>query len=156
MLARDIMTKEVITVKPDTTVEEVIKILAENKISGVPVVNDHGGVIGIVSEADLLVRDAKLRVPSFINVLGSLIFLEDPRQLDEDLRKMVAVKVRELMTEDVITVEEDTPVEEVASLMLKKKINRVPVVSHGKLVGIISRHDIVRALAAKKEKVDDF
>lgn len=146
MLAKDVMTREVIAIKPDTSVEELAKILLDNKISGVPVVNEHNGVMGIVSEADLIVRDSKLHIPAYLNILGSMIYLENPNNLKEEVRKAMAIKVRDLMTDEVVSVEEDASLEDVATLMVDKKINRVPVVSKGILVGIISRGDVVRSL----------
>lgn len=146
MLASEIMTTDVISVNPNTTVEELAKILIENKISGVPVVNEYNGVMGVVSEADLIVRDSKLHIPSYLNILGSIIYLENPKILEDEVRKAAAVKVKDLMSEEAIAVEEETSVEDIATIMVENKINRVPVVKNGKLIGIISRGDIVRSL----------
>lgn len=116
--AKDIMTKEVITVKPSTTKEELAKILARNKISGVPVMDEEGCcVIGVVTEADLLTK--------------------------------CGATVGEIMTKEVISVCEDTPIEEIAKILAEKGIKRVPVMKEGKLVGIVSRADIVKAFAEK-------
>ena len=146
MIVKDLMTADVLSVNPDTTVEELIKLLMDKKISGVPVVNEQGGVVGIVTEADLIVRDSKLHIPPYLNIFGAMIFLENPKILDDEVRKAAAVKVGDLMTDEVISVEDDADVEKVATLMIEKKINRVPVVKNGKLVGIISRGDVVRSL----------
>jgi CBS domain-containing protein len=116
--AKDIMTKKVITVKPSTTKDELAKLLARNKISGVPVMDEEGCcVIGVVTEADLLQK--------------------------------VGQTVGELMTKEVISVSEDTPMEEIAKILAEKGIKRVPVLKEGKLVGIVSRADIVKAFAEK-------
>ncbi len=149
MLAKDIMTTKVISVKPGDTVERVIKLLLDKKISGVPVVNDNGEVIGIVSEGDLIVRTQKLHIPSYIQILGGVIYLDDPEDFKEELKKSVAVKVDDIMTRDPLTVEEDTPVEEIATTMSDAGVNRLPVVKDRKLVGIVSRADIIRSLARK-------
>ena len=149
MLAKDIMTTEVVKVHPGDTVDEVIKLLVENRISGIPVVDDDDVVIGVVTEADLLVRSQKLHVPSYIQILGGIIYLDDPGDLKEELRKLAAVKVEDMMTANPVTVEEDTLVGEIASIMSDEGINRVPVVRAGRIVGIVSRADIIRSLARK-------
>lgn len=146
MLAKDIMTKEVITVKPDTKVEEVASLLVENKISGIPVVNDNNEVIGVVTEKDLIVKASELKVPFYITLFDSIIFLENPIRFNNDLKKYVASQVKDAMTTNVQVVEEDTPVTEIASIMQKKRVNRVPVVRNGKLVGIITRNDILKSV----------
>lgn len=150
MLAKELMTTDVVTVKPDDTVEDVIKVLLENKISGVPVINEKREVVGVVSEGDLLVRNQKLRPPAFINILGGIIYLDDPEDFREELRKAFAYKVSEIMTVVPATVEEDTPVEDIAALMSGEGINRVPVVRDDKLVGIVTRADIIKAMAERK------
>lgn len=150
MLAKELMTTDVVTIGPDDSVEDVIKVLLENKISGVPVVNENREVVGIVSEGDLIVRNQKLRPPAFIQILGGIIYLDDPEDFKEELRKAFAYKVSEIMTVVPATVDEDTPAEEIAALMSEEGINRVPVVRDDKLVGIVTRADIIKAMAEKK------
>lgn len=149
MLAKDIMTTEVVKVHPGDTVDEIIKLLVDHRISGIPVVDDDDVVIGVVTEADLLVRTQKLHVPSYIQILGGIIYLDDPGDLKDELRKLAAVKVEDMMTANPVTVEEDTLVDEIASIMADEGINRVPVVRAGRIVGIVSRADIIRSLARK-------
>lgn len=146
MQAKDIMTREVITVTPEEKVEEVARILAEHKFSGVPVVDARGCVQGIVTESDLIVRARNLNIPFYITLFDSIIFLENPRRFHKQLEKFTAIQVQDIMTTRVLTVTSDTPVSEIASLMTDKKINRVPVVDDDQLVGIITRNDIVRCL----------
>lgn len=148
MLAKDIMTREVISVKSQDLVEDVIKILMEKNISGVPVVDDEEHVIGIVTEGDLIYRSKKLRIPTFFSILDGYVFLESTKTIEKQLKKMVGYRVEDVMTTEVITVEEDQTVEDVATLMTKEKINRVPVVANDRLVGIISRRDIIRSYSA--------
>ena len=147
MNAKEIMTVDVISVKPTDTVEDVIKILLDKKISGVPVVDGNNEVVGIVSEGDLIIRQQKLHVPSYIQILGGVIYLDDPDEFKEELRKTVAIKVEDIMTKDPLTVEEDTPVEEIATIMFDAGVNRLPVVNDGTLAGIVSRADIIRSMA---------
>ncbi len=145
MLAKEIMTKDVISVKSKDLVEDVIKILMEKNISGVPVVDDENHVIGIVTEGDLIYRSKKLKIPTFFSILDGYVFLESTKTIEKQLKKMVGYRVEDVMTTDVITVDEEQTVEEVATLMTKEKINRVPVVADEQLVGIISRRDIIRS-----------
>ncbi len=146
MKAKDIMAKDVITVNRDTTVEEVAKILTENKISGLPVL-DNGKLVGIVTEGDLLFQDRKLDPPAYIEILGGIIYLKDPNKYLNNFKKMIATRVEELMTTKVISAKEDTSIDEIATLMIEKGINRLPVLnSKGELAGIVSRHDLVKSL----------
>ena len=149
MQAKDIMTKEVITVRPETTLNEVARILTEKNISGLPVVDENHQLVGIVTEGDLLMKDSKVKFPSYINILGGIIYLDSFAQYFEELKKTVAQKVEELMTEDVIMISEDANNEEMATLLVKHNINRLPVVRDGKLVGIVSRADIIKSWAGK-------
>lgn len=147
MLAKDLMTREVVTVNRDTTVKEVAGLLLEHKISGLPVVDKENRVIGIVSEGDLIYQDKKLYTPAFLEILGGIIYLENPNRLGQDLMKMTAAKVGDLMTARVHTVREDATVEEIATIMVEKKVNRIPVVdAAGRLTGIVSRQDLVKAM----------
>jgi len=149
MKAKEIMTKNVITVKPDTTVEEIAKILATNHISGVPVVDNENRVLGIVTEHDLLLKDKIKHAVPRMALFGLFIVPDDiVRQAYDDYRK---VHASEIMVKKVISFPEDADVSEIAEVMYKRKINRVPILRRGKLAGIISRADIVRALAEKKE-----
>lgn len=146
MLARDVMTTEVITVKPDTTVEEAARILVDNKISGIPVVDDENKLIGIVTEKDLIIKASELKVPFYVTLFDSIIFLENPIRFNNNLKKYIASKVEDAMTTKVLVVEEDTPVEEIVKKMQHERINRVPVVKDGVIKGIITRNDILKSL----------
>lgn len=146
MLAKDIMTRDVITVTPHTKVEKVASLLIDNKISGIPVVDSDNRVIGVVTEKDLIVKASELKVPFYVTLFDSIIFLENPIRFNNELKKYVASEVKDAMTKNVLVVEEDTPVTEVVAIMQKKKVNRVPVVRNGKLVGIITRNDILKSM----------
>ncbi|AKL96782.1 CBS domain-containing protein [Clostridium aceticum] len=149
MLAKDIMTKEVITVKKEDTVEDVIKLLLEHNISGVPVVNEENNVVGMITEGDLIYRSKELHIPAYFTLLDSYIFLENPKTLEVQIKKMAGYLVKDVMTEKVIVVDQEETMEEIATIMVKKKINRVPVVKDHQLVGIVSRRDIIRAYAGQ-------
>ncbi len=145
MKAKDIMNRQIITVTEEMTVDETARILLDNKISGVPVVDEQNKVIGIVSETDLIYREKHLHIPSFISILDGVIFLESTKELEYQVRKMAAFKVKDVMTKKVLTIHEDTELEDIVDKIVEKKINRLPVIdSKGKLVGIVTRSDILR------------
>ncbi len=146
MKAKDIMTNNVVTVTEENTVKEVLEILLENRISGVPVINSDNEVIGIVSEADLIYRDRDISLPAYVSLLEGFIMLESMKKFEDKLRKKVAYKVKDVMTSLVVKVNENEDVHKIANIMLEKKINRVPVVDDDeKLVGIITRSNILKS-----------
>ena len=122
------------------------KIFIEKNISGVPVVDEQNHVIGVISEGDLVYQQKPLAKPIFINLFDGILQI-DRKEFVEGLNKMAAYKVSQLMTKDVITACEDTPVEEIADLMINKKINRLPIVDdEGHLQGLVTRQDIIRSV----------
>ncbi|HHV17032.1 MAG TPA: CBS domain-containing protein [Gelria sp.] len=146
MLAREIMSRDVITVSPEEKVDKATRILLDNKISGLPVVDADYHVVGIITEKDLIVKASELKVPFYITLFDSIIFLDNPIRFNNDVKKYIASQVKNAMTRKVFVVEEDTPVTEVVEIMQKRAINRVPVVRNDKLVGIITRNDILKTL----------
>jgi len=153
--AGDIMTENVITVSPDATIEEIAKILHEHRISGVPVVNDENELIGVVTEGDLIIKIAKPHLPPHIELFGGIIYLQKPHEMDDELKKITATLARDIMTEKVVAVEEDCEIEDVASLMVNRKINRLPVLREGKLIGIITRADIIETMVGGQPPEDE-
>lgn len=150
--AKDIMTTDVVTVSPQQTVNEVIELLMEKNISGLPVVDESNGVMGIVTEGDLIYRSKKLEIPRYFTILDSYIFLDNTKKMEEQIRKMVGYRVADIMTSEVVTVDVEETVEEIATIMTRKQVNRVPVTQNGKLVGIVTRRDIIRAYASDLER----
>lgn len=147
MKAKDIMTTNVITVSEEEIIENVTKLLIENKISGVPVINDNDEVMGMVTETDLIFKDKNIHIPSYVPLLGGFILLDSVKKFESQLRKVAAYKVKDLMSTPVIKVGEDDEVRKVVNLMLDRRINRVPVIDEeGKLKGIIARSDILTHL----------
>jgi CBS domain-containing protein len=150
MRAMDVMTTDVITVGPNTTVQALATLLAERGISGVPVVDASGSLVGIVSEGDLLHR-AEIGTAQRHRERRRSWWLDHfASELARDYIKSHAGTVKDIMTRDVVTVSEDTDLGEVAALLEAKRIKRVPVMSSGKVVGIVSRANLVRALGATK------
>lgn len=146
MFAKDIMTKDVVTVTADTTIQDVAKIFVDKNISGVPVVDEAGKLIGVLSEGDLVYQQKPIHPPLFINLFDGIIQL-DRREFWEQLHKIAAYQVGELMSKHVIYAHEDAPTSEIASLMINKKVNRIPIVDDAqKVVGIVSRHDLVKSM----------
>ena len=130
--AKEIMTTDVIVAKQDDSIADVANMLIAEKIGGLPVVDSENRVVGIISET---------------NLLQGLIFLDDLKKVEKDIKQVAAYKVGELMSKDIIKVHEDDKFDDVANVMIKKSINRVPVVDDdNKLKGIICRYDIIKAL----------
>ena len=146
MLAREIMSRDVIAVSPEEKVDKAARILVDNKISGLPVVDADDHVVGIITEKDLIVRASELKVPFYLTLFDSIIFLDNPIRFNNDIKKYTASQVKDAMTRKVYVVEEDTPVSEIVEIMQKRAVNRVPVVRNDKLVGIITRNDILKTL----------
>ena len=150
MTVKDIMVAEVIAIQKDASVEELSALLVENKISGVPVVDKDGKLIGIATEGDLIIKDSDLHFPRYFKLLDSIIYLESLNKFKNNLKKYLGTKVEDVMTTDIKTVKEDTPVSEAANLMIRYNINRLPVMDEKEnMVGIVTRADIVRSMIKK-------
>jgi CBS domain-containing protein len=144
---RDVMTTAVLTFRPDDSVETAARQLSERRLGGAPVVEASGTVLGLLEDDDLIVQDAKLHLPTVITVLGAYIELpSSQRHFEEDLRKAVGATVGDVMDRKAPTCSEDATLEEVATVLHERNASRLPVVRDGKLVGIVSRGDIVRSL----------
>jgi len=147
---QDIMTREVITVTEDMEIVSAAKILMDNHINGAPVVNENGQVVGILCRDDLISQQKKLPLPSFFVVLDGIIPLSSSKHMEKEMEKIAATTVEHAMTPDPITVSEDTPIEEVASLMVDKKIHTIPVLDKDDmLVGVVGKEDILKTLIPK-------
>ncbi|MDI6689996.1 MAG: CBS domain-containing protein [Actinomycetota bacterium] len=143
MLAKDIMTRKVITIKRETSVKEIIDILLKNRITGVPVVDDENKIVGIVSESDLIYKETSMPISDYWT---------DRKKFKNEYWKIKSTKAEEIMTTDVICVGGDTPVEEIATLMIEKRIKRLPVVRGKELVGIISRADVLKTILSEPSR----
>jgi len=148
LTAKDLMTTNVIAVTPETVVRELARILSDNRISGAPVVDGAGRVIGVVTESDLIFQNKKVHIPTAVAILDAFIFLEDPEKMEKELAKMAGTTAGEICTRKPVTVRQDTPMEEVATLMAEKKVHTLPVLdADGQLVGVIGKSDIIRMIA---------
>jgi CBS domain-containing protein len=147
MQVKEIMTTSVITVSPDTPVAQIARLLREEHISGVPVVDNTGKVVGIVTEIDLIKRHARVHFPIYLPFLESLIFLESPRRYQDEVRRALGATAQEIMTQPVRTARPETDVEEIATMMVEERSNPIPILDEtGVLVGIVSHTDIVRLM----------
>ncbi len=148
----DAMTPTPIVVKPQTPLNEAIKIMAERRISGLPVVGEDDRLVGIISETDLMWQEAGVTPPAYIMVLDSVIFLQNPATYERDLHKALGQTVGEVMSKNPLSIAGDKPLKAAAQLLHDRDIRRLPVVDSNKLViGILTRGDIVRAMAANQD-----
>jgi CBS domain-containing protein len=147
----DIMTRDPATVLPDTPIRDAISLLAERKISGLPVVDKQGKLVGVISESDLMWQESGVTPPAYIMLLDSVIYLENPARYERELHKALGQTVGEVMTKSITTIHPDKTVQKAAKLLLNRDIRRLPVVDRDNhLVGIVTRGDIMRVLAAEQ------
>jgi len=144
--AKDIMTKELITVSPETEIVHATKLLLENQINGVPVIDETGKLVGILCQSDLIAQQKKLPVPSFFTFLDGLISLTSMKQFEKEVQKIAAITVSQAMTQNPVVARPDTGIEEVAALMVDSGFHTIPVVDEGALVGIVGKEDILKTL----------
>ena len=150
--AKDIMTMEVVTVFPDTTIAEAAKLLIENHFNGLPVVDEGSHLTGIICQDDLIFQQKKIPIPSFFTVLDGFIPLSSAKSIKKEVDKIAAVTVASAMTPDPITVGTEAGIEDIASLMIKHDIHSLPVLDQGKLVGIIGKEDILKTLIPEEKR----
>lgn len=148
----EVMTTNVVTVQPSDTVEEAVRVLARNDISGAPVVDTDGNLVGLLDDSDLLVADARLHGPTMIEVLGAYLPLPgERRRYEEELRHALGQTVGEVMNDKPPSVDLNATVEDVATLMVDRHVSRIPVVDdRGRVVGIVTRGDLVEAMGRER------
>ncbi|MDK2411690.1 CBS domain-containing protein [Aphanizomenon sp. PH219] len=145
----EVMSRDPILVHPQTPLKEAIQILAEKRISGLPVIDDAGKLVGIISETDLMWQETGVTPPAYIMILDSVIYLQNPGAYERDLHKALGQTVGEVMSKNPLTISPDKPLREAAKLIQDHKVHRLPVLdSVGKVIGILTRGDIVRTMAA--------
>ena len=147
--AKDIMTEKVVSVRPDTTVIELAKVLTEKGINGAPVIDEYDNLIGVVTENDLIFQKKRVHIPTILNFLDSFIYLESPEKMKREMQKITGSVVADIYTSPAVTVDEDTPVDEIATIMAEKNIHTLPVVKGAKISGVIGKGDIIRTLIAE-------
>jgi CBS domain-containing protein len=145
----DIMTRNVQTVKPSMDVLELAKLFVAKGYSGAPVVDDSGKLLGLVLEENLIVKDMKIHVPTVFYLLsGGITFGE--KRFENEMKMVMASTVGELMTKVPVVLKPSVPVEDVATIVVDRHINYFPVLEGGQLVGVVTKKDIIKAIAQKK------
>jgi CBS domain-containing protein len=142
----DVMTRDVITVTPETTLRELASILSEKHINGVPVVDDKGNVLGVVCESDLVNQNKPLHIPTVFVILDSVIPMENPWRLQKEFKRLAATTVGDIYSQPAVSISPDTDLSEVARIMSERRLYTLPVIEGGKLVGVVGKADIIRSL----------
>ena len=145
---REIMETDYVAVHPEDKIEDVLRLLRRHDLPGVPVVDHRDRCVGIITDSDLVIADEQgdLHLPHYIELFGGVIYLEPLRRFEERIHKAFASKVRDMMTEDPISIEAGASIEEAARVIATKKHNRLPVIEDGRLVGVVTRLDVLEAL----------
>lgn len=151
MKVSELMTRTVITAHENTPVAEIARLMLAHDVSGIPVTNHDGRLVGIVTEGDLVVQNANVHFPTFLQILDARIPLTSTRRFEEELRRALGTTAADTMTREVLTVRPDDEISEAATLMADKRVNPVPVLEGERLVGIISRSDIIRYILTEHE-----
>ena len=146
--AKDIMTSKIITVSPDTEIATAAKILLEKRINGLPVMDAFGRLVGILCQSDLVAQQKSFPIPSVFTLLESFIPLTSIKRIDKEVEKIAALKVKQAMTPEPVTVSPETDIEDVAKLMVDQKYHTLPVVEGDKVVGIIGKEDVLKTLVS--------
>jgi CBS-domain-containing membrane protein len=152
LTARDIMTREVVTIRRDASVEELARLLEERRIGGVPVLDQTGALVGVVTQSDLVQRSRDLELPPALNILDFHLFLEMPSHFKKRLEKLLGNKVEDVMTANPVSITPDMTVNEIAGLMADKAVHTLPVLEEGKLIGIVGKLDMIRGIARPAEE----
>jgi CBS domain-containing protein len=148
---RDIMVTDLVTVGPDMSVTEAAHLMVDRRIGALPV-TEGDTLIGIVTEGDLIMQDVKLEFPTYLHLLdGYILYPPSTAKFESELKKAVAATVRDVMTPDPLTIQVGASVEDAATLLVERDVSRLPVLDGERLVGIVSKSDIVRSLLLNEE-----
>ena len=151
LTVKNIMTKDLITVSPDTEIVHAAKLLLEKGINGIPVVGEKGELVGIICQSDLIAQQKRLPIPSVFTLLDGFIPLASKKHFEKAVQKIAATTVADAMTPSPVTVQTDTSVEELAGLMVDKNFHTLPVVDKGKLVGVVGKQDLLRTMTSESD-----
>ncbi len=146
LTAGEIMTVNIHTVHQDTEIKTLAKLFVDHKVNAMPVVDDDGLLVGMVTQTDLVEQDKPLHIPTVISLFDWVIYLESPKKFTEAVRKVTARKVGEICAKDVVTCTSETPVSTVASLMVDHKVHLLPVMEEERMVGVVARLDVIRSM----------
>jgi len=145
--ASDIMTQDVVTVNKNQPIGDLSKIFIENNFNGVPVLDNTGKVVGVVTQGDLIEQNKNLHIPTVIALFDAVLFLESEKKFEDDLKKLTGSKIEDIYHKNLITVSPDTDLNEIITLMAEKNIHTLPVLDGDKLIGIIGKRNIIREMA---------
>ena len=146
--AREMMTTDVRTVTPELDVKSLAKRFAAERVSGYPVVDTEGNLVGVVTESDLIHQNERLHIPTTVAIFDAVLMLGSTKKLEEEMQRMAATTVAEIMSDEPVTLKLDTPLSEIATLMGDRNIHTFPVLDgEGKLVGVVGKLDLIRAMA---------
>lgn len=146
--AKDIMTRDPVTISPETEITRAAAVLLEKRINGLPVVDKKGRLVGIICQSDLVAQQKRVPIPSVFTVLDSFVPLGLGKGLEKEIKKIAATTVAEAMSSEPVSVDPETSVEYIATLMVEKNFHTIPVVDKGKLVGIVGKEDVLKTLIA--------
>ena len=156
LTVKDIMSKNIVSVKPDTEIIEAAKILLENRFNGLPVVDDSGKVVGIICQSDLVAQQKSLPIPTLFTFLDGFIPLTSLKKMESEIQKIAAITVADAMTKKPVTVKPDTRIETVAALMADKKLYTLPVLDDdGRLMGIVGKEDLLKSFIKRPVSSDE-
>lgn len=146
--ARDIMTPDPRTVARELPVTDAARLMVENRIGALPVLEGEK-LVGIVTEGDLIMQEVKIEFPTYIHLLdGFIMYPPSTAKFESELKKAVGATVGDVMSSEPVTVQAETSIEDLATLMVEREVSRVPVLDGEKLIGIVSKSDIVRSLVS--------
>ena len=146
LTAKDIMTRDPITVSPDTELLYAAKLLLEKGVNGLPVLDAQAKLVGIICQSDLIAQQKRLPIPSIFTLLDGFIPLTSMKHLEKAIKKISGTTVADAMTPDPVTVRPQTTIEDVAGLMVDNNFHTLPVVEEGRLVGVLGKEDVLRTL----------
>ncbi|MDW7709070.1 MAG: CBS domain-containing protein [Deferrisomatales bacterium] len=147
--AREIMTRDVHTVPPELSLQDLARAFDERRVSGFPVLDGDGKLVGVVTETDLIHQNQRLHIPTAVAIFDAVVVLSSSRKLEEEMRRVAATTVGEIMTRAPVTVGEDATVEEIATVMGEQGVHTLPVLGpEGQLAGVIGKRDVIRAMAS--------
>lgn len=144
--AKDLMTRDILSVTPDTEIVKAAEILLKNRINGMPVIDDSGKLVGILCQSDLVAQQKSIPIPSVFTLLESFVPLTSMKRIDKEVQKIAALSVKQAMTPNPVTVGPETEIEDVAKLMVDNKYHTLPVMEGNEVVGIIGKEDVLKTL----------
>jgi len=143
---KEIMTRDVITVSPETDIAHAARLLLEKSINGVPVVDETGKLVGILCQSDLVAQQKRFPIPTLFTLLDGFIPLTSMKHLEREVQKITATTVAEAMSPNPVTVRPEASIEEVGTIMVDRNFHTLPVVDRGELVGIVGKEDVLKTL----------